>query len=240
MTGLARLTTMLLLACASPALAASSATFAPIGYSADDRYFAFEEFSIGDEGTAPFSSIHIIDLATGEEASGAPFLVDAGEDLYAFIDVRRDVAALAAEALGAIDIDTPGTLIALIGDGIEDAGTHLRFGVPGTDGPHPRPAPNARTHPTPPHRPHEERSEGAARTSVAFTLWLLVDNGWHTIYPQQAELPMFCPRDFRIYGVVQPYNGSDINGLVAIVSVYSSGFEGFDRRFLALPLRPRP
>ena len=46
-----------------------------------------------------------------------------------------------------------------------------------------------------------------------------------------------CVMDYRLYAVVQP---ADFDGLqtpgVAIISVFPYGFEGPDRRFIAVPL----
>jgi predicted secreted protein len=240
MTGLARLAALLLLASVSPAMAAASAAFAAIGYSDDNRYFAFEEFSIGDEGTAPFSSVHIIDLTTGADVEGSPFWADSGEGTDSVEDVRTYAGARAYDTLTALHIGTPGSFIALIGDGMEDAGTRLRFGFPGSDGPNAVRANMALTLRTEATDIRDECSEGDYPTAANFTLSLLVDNMSQTVYPQQAKFALFCPRDFRLYGVVQPVFGSDINGLVAIVSVYSPGFEGFDRKFIAIPLRAKP
>ena len=71
---------LVVLGCAY-ALAGDSATFAPIGYSPDRRYFAYEEFSIGDEGTPPHATIGIVDLTTGSPVSGSPWTATGSEEV---------------------------------------------------------------------------------------------------------------------------------------------------------------
>ncbi len=44
-----------------------------------------------------------------------------------------------------------------------------------------------------------------------------------------------CPQDYRIYAVVLPADG-DITQAVALISVYTIGWEGADRSFIAVPV----
>jgi predicted secreted protein len=43
-----------------------------------------------------------------------------------------------------------------------------------------------------------------------------------------------CPVDYRLYAVVAPFQ--QLAPRIAFVSLYRYGFEGPDRRFLAVPL----
>ena len=43
-----------------------------------------------------------------------------------------------------------------------------------------------------------------------------------------------CPADYRIQSVYIPFQASDIASAVALISVYAHGFEGLDRRFIAV------
>jgi predicted secreted protein len=48
-----------------------------------------------------------------------------------------------------------------------------------------------------------------------------------------------CVSDYRIHAVVGPfYSGFNASPLVAVVSVYSLGFEGPNRRFVTVPIVP--
>ena len=97
-----------------------SATFAAFGYSEDRRYFAYEEFSIGDEGTPPYVTIKVVDLTTGALALGSPWTATSGEEGGKTIsrasargagDGRRCARARPAPA-------TRAHFLALIGDGV--------------------------------------------------------------------------------------------------------------------------
>jgi predicted secreted protein len=43
-----------------------------------------------------------------------------------------------------------------------------------------------------------------------------------------------CPTDYRLYAVVAPFQQAEPR--IALISSYPFGFEGPDRRFLAVPL----
>ena len=45
-----------------------------------------------------------------------------------------------------------------------------------------------------------------------------------------------CPTGYRLYAVVFPYGDPEIGTAVAIVESYPVGWEGSDRRFLAVPI----
>ena len=45
-----------------------------------------------------------------------------------------------------------------------------------------------------------------------------------------------CPSVYRIFAVVAPQYATPPAGYVAIIAVYPFGFEGPDRRFIAIPL----
>ena len=86
-------------------------------------------------------------------------------------------------------------------------------------------------------------SEDYGGYSVGFALMLLAENRTKSqrLGEQYTEDGVEdCVRRFRIYGVLQPYNGGDVASLVAVVSVYTVGFEGYDRRFLVFPFGPNP
>lgn len=115
------------LGCAAAA-AGDFATFAPIGYSQDQRYFAYEVFSIGDEGTTPHATIGLIDLTTGADVAGSPWAARGSQDAETTLTAMRlEATNLAAEALSTAGIENPGHYLALIGDGVREVGgSHLR------------------------------------------------------------------------------------------------------------------
>ena len=83
----------------------------------------------------------------------------------------------------------------------------------------------------------DERGETLER--VAGTGLLLEDDGaLRELHRDTGQLPESrgCPTTYRIYGVLARPDTGTLDDAVAIVSVYPFGFEGPDRRFLAVPL----
>ena len=107
------------LGCAT-AVAGDSATFAPFGYSEDRRYFAYEEFSIGDEGTPPLRHDRLVDLTTGALAFGSPWTASGSEEggKTAHRSSGSKPSTWAAAALAEANPGDPAHFLALIGDGV--------------------------------------------------------------------------------------------------------------------------
>ncbi|MEZ5668817.1 MAG: DUF2259 domain-containing protein [Alphaproteobacteria bacterium] len=101
------------LAGAGVAQAGDRAEAAVIGFSADGRYAAYEQYGVQDGSGYPYAQIHILDVAAGGPVQGAPFGVMLTEEdlpepqLYdeGLATARADVRALAADALAAHGID---------------------------------------------------------------------------------------------------------------------------------------
>jgi predicted secreted protein len=62
------------------------------------------------------------------------------------------------------------------------------------------------------------------------------DGTTEDIHHDGATLPKSrgCPMDYRLYAVVTPFEQATPR--IALISIYPFGFEGPDRRFLAVPL----
>jgi predicted secreted protein len=228
-----------LLGCATAA-AGDHATFAIVGYSEDNRYFAYEEFSIGDESLSPYVAVGLLDLYSGSLVSGSPFEAGTGgEHDRTLTEVRIEAIEEAAHALSSANIATPGHYLALVGDGERDEATSLTFSL--------RVGAGLMDLGEDIELRLDQAATGADRCTaddfgdaVGFSLVIRIGNDERTLAQRTGtENPDLCMRAYRLYGVVQPYNGGDIDTLVAIVSAYSIGFEGFDRRFMVIPIGPR-
>ncbi len=208
-----------------------------IGFSQDNRYFAFEEFGIQDGSGFAYSNIYVIDLSTDSWVIGTPVRVQADSEARTLADIRADAATRASSHVESFGIDVPVEIAAIIGDGVPDQdGKSLRFGAPGY-------GPGAVSG-------DYVLSLSSFVTSSASpcTDWFgsdplgyelgITDKGSERLVHRDGALPRSrgCPLDYRIYGVVMPFMNPSISSAVAIISVYPGGFEGPDRRFLAVPL----
>lgn len=227
----------LTLGIAGPAAAGDRALLDVIGYSEDGRYFAFEEFGIQDGSGFPYSNIFVIDLSADSWVGGSPFRLRTDADNAALQTTRRDNRQAADDALTEFGITEPAQVLALIGDGEPADATELHFGAAG-------------------YGPgevlgnyslgldvFEAKAGDAACTSyteqpiVGFALTLGTDGNPRELH-RDTTVPKSrgCPLAYRLYGVVGMANTGNIDGAVALISVYPLGFEGPDRRFIAVPI----
>jgi predicted secreted protein len=218
--------------------AAERAEFSLIGHSADGQYFAFEEFGIQDGSGFAYSSIYVIDLHADEWVGGAPFEVRAEDETTQLAEIRSQAMRAASGAIGEYLITTPAKVIALNGDGEPEADElNLDFGIPGYSDPSSRfgdyelsfdiyDAPSG-----------EKCMDYFGDKAKGFRL-LLRDEDAISVVHEDSRIPTSrgCPVTYRASAVVTPFNGTDIRNAVALISVWAYGFEGMDRRYIAVPL----
>jgi predicted secreted protein len=224
---------------ATAACAGDRALMQPIGYSPDARYFAFSEFGIQDGSGFAYANVHVIDLVRDAWVEGSPFRAqaseaDADEPLAA---VRQRAEKAAAPVLAKLAIAEPAEILALTGDGVADEGTTLSFATEIT---------GARVEPDAPVatlsltrfdlESPKSCTDLLGGPAKGFAISLTAEEETFEVH-RDTRLPQsrFCPMDYRLYAVLRPLNGNAA-GLVALVSTYPFGFEGPDRRFLAVPL----
>jgi predicted secreted protein len=223
---------------AQPTLAGDRALIDFIGYSDDFRYFAFEEFGIQDGSGFAYSNVYVIDLPADRWLAQTPIRVQAEDEARGIGAVRAEALGKAQSHIERLNISVPADLIALHGDGAPDReGKALPFGIPGY-------LPSMLL------EEFELRlSTMAAKTSdpceewfgiepQGFVLTLTNEDGERIVHEDGEKLPASrgCAFNYRLYGVVMPFYALNLEHAVAIVSVYPGGFEGPDRRFLAVPL----
>jgi predicted secreted protein len=232
-----------LLCLVPPALAGDRAGIDFFGYSPDLAYFAFEEFGIQDGSGFPYANIYLLDLENDRWVSGSPIRLRLDDEAVSLAEVRARAASEAQPLLAQYGIAEPVDILALNGDGdAAAAGATLSVGRPGYGL-------------GVPDQPFELTLESflapgdpACATYTeqpvrGFALTYERDGASHDIH-RDTRIPdsRGCALDYRLYGVVAPFdsfaafNTDPATGLVAIVSVYTLGFEGPDRRFIAVPL----
>jgi len=234
-----RLAASFLALAAVPAFAGDAANFAALGFSADGRYLAYEEFGVQDGSGFPYSNIFILDVAEDKWAGGSPFRVLLEDEQPGLATVRAKSAEAAAAAIAKLQISEPAVIEAMNGDGeVGHDGSSIGFGARGFGM-------------DPPPNPVTLRIESFESTStvpcvesfgfpppVGFALTLEAD-GKSTELHRDKSVPASrnCTVAYRPFGIVAPVNWSwNQRTPVAIISVFSQGFEGPDRRFIAVPV----
>lgn len=222
---------------ASPALAGDRALIDFIGFSPDAKYFAFEEFGIQDGSGFAYSNIYVVDLENDTWLAGTPIRIRTEDESKPLLQVRSEANSEAIKIIAEKEIFVPAEIAVLIGDGAVDAdATSLAFGLPGYER----------------GTVLEERrltlKTFPLKSSEDCDLWfdtppqgfeLSLTSGEATVLVHRDEtLPgsRGCALDYRLYAVVLPGLDAPRESGVAVVSVYPGGFEGPDRRFLAVPL----
>lgn len=220
-----------------PALAGDRALIDYVGFSPDFRYFAFEEFGIQDGSGFAYSNLYVVDLDTDSWVVGTPVRLQAESEETSLVDIRAAVADKASSHIESFSIEVPVEIAALIGDGVPgtDAAS-LNFGAPaywpGTvSGDYTLTLDTFETAATSPCAEWFGVAPKGYELSIA-------DSGTTRLIHRDGNLPRSrgCPTDYRIHSVVMPFQGTTLSNAVAIISVYPGGFEGPDRRFLAVPL----
>ena len=233
----------LLLLAAVPAMSAERALLNIIGYDAGGRYFAFEEYGIGDGSGAAYSHIYVVDLAADKWVYGSPFSVDAVEDAdpeaKPLAQVRAEALAKAQEKLKPLKIGTPAQILALNGDGERGDVKQMRFWTPNCCQPDSTedtaftlklttlPAKGA---------DDCQDSYAEGQSVVGFTLTFDDGSGEALLHRDGDTLPKSrgCTLDYGLYAVAAQMDSG--GSRVAIVESWPFGFEGPDRRFIAVPI----
>jgi len=236
--GMARLGASLfgLLALVAPAMAGDRALIDFIGYSDNGQYFAFTEMGVQDGSGFAYANVYVLDVTTDEFVEGAPFRVQAEDEYSSVYDAQKEALAAAAPVLDKFDIGYPVDLWAVSGDGIDGIAHSLDFGVPGFAAP--KTTMNGitvklETFQAPSAEPCKDYTDQPILGfSLAFT-----GETWEVVHKDE-RIPKSrgCPLDYSIFAVVAPMDQQELGNAVAIVSVYSLGFEGPNRRFIAVPL----
>jgi predicted secreted protein len=249
---LARLAASLIaifLLAAAPAFAADKANINIIGYSEEGPYFAFEQFGGHDGSGGYFSNIYIVDLSTDKWVGGAPFTVDTIDDAdpedKLLGQVRTEAMAKAKSKLAELKIASPYTILALNGDGehgdmktvnfwtpnccFQDSTEDVKFTLALKTSPIKKPSDDCKE--------FADYDQPLVDFSLDFTDRSQNKTTTTTIHDDGGVLPKSrgCTLDYGIYAVLAP-SDSYITSRVAIVEVWSYGFEGADRRFIVVPI----
>jgi len=236
-----------LLLCLCPAIAeaADGAQFQALGYSPDSHYFAFEQFGIQDGSGFPYVDVFIIDTEKNEWVKGSPIRELLKQETARLGAARKKALSRAAPLLKARGITEPAELLAALPATQLFAGREKvsfdRFYNSMAGGAAEKPSDNnARTELTltATDVPMPESCKGFAGQVRGFTLTVnRVQPPTPAVIHSDASLPdsRGCPEGYDIAAVYGPMGFSKTRRLVALIAVYARGFEGMNRRYIAVP-----
>ena len=226
------------------ALAADGAKFRAIGFSADARFFAFEQYGVQDGSGFAYADIFVLDIAKDDWVKGTPVRALVEDEAVIVGPVRAKAKKLAGAALAKAGIAVDAEILASnpFSEIVPDR-KQLTF------------------------HDHYNNSMGIFGDAENQGSWLLQASAVALPLPPDCETDMgvsgyrldltnkksglktelhvdksipksrFCPVGYDLEAIVQPVGGAETGQLVAIVGVYSRGFEGADRRFIAVPFK---
>ncbi|MCV3765265.1 DUF2259 domain-containing protein [Rhizobium sp. TRM95796] len=219
-----------------PTRAGDAAEMRVIGFSADARMFAFEEFGVQDGSGFPYSNIYVIDLERDKFAPGSPVRVTVEREAP-----LKEARALAwAKAKGLIvrygaDSD-PGAFAAYraaadIGANAETVRFNRYPRAPGVAKPY---SVKLQAKPFPATKDCLNASNGFN----GFLLKLVEASGKavdRVLYEDGSVPPSRkCPTGYRIGAIVMDNDRAATS--VAMIQASSQGFEGDDIRWIAVPV----
>jgi predicted secreted protein len=225
----------------APAVAAERANINFIGYDPDANYFAFEEYGENDGSGAYYDHIYVIDLGNDSWVKGTPILVDDEDDDSAtsLIAFRQKALQKAAPILKQHKIDAPVSVLALIGDGSVSDRQMITWQTPNCCGIDSQEDTKFSLLLTP--MPIAKADAGDCgdfvdQGLVGFTLSYTDGTTKSELHSDGATLPKSrgCSLGYGIYAVID--NMLFGGGRVAIIESWVPGFEGPDRRFIAVPI----
>lgn len=229
------------------AQAADGAELNLIGYSADSHYFAFEQYGIEDGSGFPYSEIFVIDLVNNTWVKDSPFRERNEVDGVKLGEVRTAAMAKAAALLKSLKIDEPVQILAfksateVLGD--RNRVQFDRNFLSSSMGSKPESNENV----------SEGRFELSVETSKAnWPADCTVESGPYFGYTvklrslktgttselyRDDSIPAsrHCPVGYDIAAIAAPTGYPQVIRYMAIIGVYSLGFEGTDRRYVAVP-----
>lgn len=225
----------LLAAIASPALAGDFAEREILGFSPDGNYFAFEEYGIQDGSGFPYSNVFLIETATDSWLADTPIRVRTDLETAPLADTRFEARQQAQPFLTTHNIGSPANLVVSNPPTELSADPHLVRFLPRQVAP---PIDEAWSI-TLTELPLMGRNCPEGETYNGFRLTLAGPGGEGRTLNEDTSIPdsRRCPLNYAVTDVLTFYPDAGQPALVVMISVFSYGFEGPDRRFLAVVTR---
>lgn len=201
-----------------------------IGFSPDGAYFAFEEYGVQDGSGFPYSSIYVIDTASDSWVEGTPVHVRLDDDT-ATLEAARNAAYTQAEAvLQELSIGIPGRH--LLSNPITEV-TNTRsveFLLRAFS-----PLQSSGWTLTLQERVLPTECPSVGYLIVGFGLLMKSPTNVTTTLNNDQRIPESrrCPVAYGVSDVVA-FDRPEDTALIVLLNMFTIGFEGPDRRFLAI------
>jgi predicted secreted protein len=231
------LTLVLALLIAVPAARAGDYAYRDIlGFSPDGKFFAFEEYGVQDGSGFPYSNIFVIDPAKDGWVDGTPIRRRIDDEATPLTKARSEARAKADPILKKLGVEPRGLLV------VSNPATelsadpyHVRFRLNDFFNMEERPWSLRLTPITAPEPAATCENLGPVK---GLKLELTSPEGETKVIAQDTSIPesRFCPRDYAISDVVA-FTADGETTIAVLLSLFRQGFEGPDRRFIAVTTR---
>ncbi|ARO24256.1 DUF2259 domain-containing protein [Rhizobium sp. S9] len=219
-------------------LAGDIASIQPIGFSADGKIFAFQEFGIKESGSVPYSETYFINTDSGQYLEGTPFRTELTDKDANLSKARRQNLTAARSQMDKYDLLTNPGLIAAFNPPTElgSPSKTLRYTTLAIDGPPKTPytlSLGEMPVPTP------KECATVDKRILGFSLQMIekegVPNRQAARHATAVPAERTCSVEFRIGGAVvyQPEGGNQIH--IALVLAFDAERNG---RWIAVPVHP--
>lgn len=212
-----------------------------IGFSPDGRYFGFEEYGIQDGSGFPYASIYIIDLETDVFVPATPVRVRLDRETASLQSAREKVQKNAQKLINQYKLTSAAVVAYARGlgdfanfDGGLTSELTSKIYLPN----HTDPTGSARNafelHLR--HIPSPSVAKCPLDT-IGFQLEKIDANGKRRFVHKDEKIfkSRGCPLKYRISRVYLPA-GRQGDFAAVLISVFQTGFEGLDRRFIVFPV----
>ncbi len=213
-----------------------------LGFTPDGAVFAFEEFGVQDGSGFPYSNIYVVDTGADSWLPGTPFRVRLDDETKPLAEARAEARRQAAPLLGKIGLDDRAVVLAAspLGE-FESDPLGTAFGEPFPS--HPLQNPPDRRYRADIELFDAETPGQDCETFIGdgkpqgFRLKIanLTSNAEAVLHEDGGDIPRSrgCPITYRIETVAVPA-GYPAKTVAVVLSILRPGFEGPDRRFLAV------
>lgn len=222
---------------AVPAAAGDYADRLIIGFSPDGAYFAFEEYGIQDGSGFPYASIYVIETATDSWVAGTPIRIRIDDETATLQSVRDQAYDQAGPILNSLGIGLPGRH--LLSNPLTELGDHrnVAFLVRAFS-----PLQTTGWSLTVQERALPTDCPDLGQLIVGFDLWLTSPEGETLQLNHDERIPESrnCPVGYGAADVFA-FDRPDRTILIILLNMFTIGFEGPDRRYLAIATQlPNP